>query len=136
MSLQGARIIWLTFLCAACGFILVAHLLHRPQGQVIPPPGISWALAAVGAVEIVFFGTFRRSLLARSRNKAQEGDTGRAQAIWAMAQVYGFASALSIVLFGFVLSMVGAPPPWMSAAFFVAGLINIAVYRPQLPNNR
>jgi hypothetical protein len=132
LSLQGARTMWLIYLCSACGFILFAHLLHKPHPHVAPRPAISWAIAAVGVVEIVFFAYFRRTLLAKSQGKRQMGETAAGQSLWALAQLYGFASALSIVLFGLVLSVIGAPPPWISTAFFVAGIVNLAVYRPQL----
>ncbi len=38
---------------------------------------------------------------------------------------------MSIVLFGFALYIVGAPPHWASIVLFVAGLINLIAYRPQ-----
>jgi hypothetical protein len=87
----------------------------------------------VAAVEIAFFATFRRTLLAKSREQARRGEAAVALKIWTLAQVLGLASAMSIVLFGFVLGLIGAPPPWISTAFFVAGIINLAVYRPQIP---
>jgi MFS family permease len=128
---QTVRLLWLAFLCGACAIIAIAHFLSRPPSQPVPAPIFVYALTGVATVDIVFFGIFRRSLLERSRARSRRGEAAQAQATWALAQILGFAAAMSVVLFGFVLHLLGAQPPWISTVFFVAGLLNLAVYRPR-----
>jgi hypothetical protein len=124
LSLSTARIVWLAFLVAACGFILLAHAI-RPVPSTTPAPAFKWILAAVAAVDIVVIGLIRRSLMERS----SRGEAAAAKAGWSVAQMMGFASAMSIVLFGFLLSMMREG--WFSTAFYVAGLLLLASYWPQ-----
>jgi hypothetical protein len=132
MSLQAARIMWLVFLCAAGGIIVLAHMTRRSQPPTAPAPVFSRLIAAVAAVDIVVIGLIRRSLLQKSQEQVQRGDAAAGQINWSKAQALGFASGMSIVLFGFVVGMVGARPEWLSTAFYVAGLLILVAYRPQL----
>ncbi|HEX4037324.1 MAG TPA: hypothetical protein VHX37_04625 [Acidobacteriaceae bacterium] len=130
ITLQTARFIWVAFLFAACAFIWIS-LIVRPRPQPAPPVALSWAFAAIGAVDIVLIGAIRRKVLAQSQERSMRGDSDAAQAAWSVAQLLGFAAALSIVLFGFVLSIMGASPPWTSVAFYIAGLLILLGYRPR-----
>jgi hypothetical protein len=127
-SLRTARIVWVVFLVAACWFIVIAHVMHHPP-SASAVPSFKWILAAVGAADIVIIGSMRRNLLARSQEQTGRGETAPAQASWFLAQILGFATAMSIVLFGFVLSMM--VQGWFSTAFFIAGLLLLVSYWPQ-----
>jgi len=127
-SLRNARIIWSCFVVAACWFMLIAHFM-RHVSPTAPAPAFKWVLLAVGAVDIVVIGAIRRNFLEQSRDKAARGETVAARAAWSVAQMMGFASAMSIVLFGFVLSMMVAG--WFSTIFYGAGLLLLVGYRPQ-----
>jgi hypothetical protein len=129
--LQTARIMWMAFLVAGCGFVALSHIIRNAQPQPAPSQGFVWALAVVGVVDVVIFGALRRSLLARSWEQSNGRQVVAARETWLKAQLLGFASAMSIVLFGFVLHLLGAQPPWISTVFFVAGLLSLAVYRPR-----
>ncbi|MGA8108745.1 MAG: hypothetical protein WBD46_16520 [Acidobacteriaceae bacterium] len=135
MTLQTARLIWAAFLCAACCIVFIARILTPPPHPT-PAAALSWILAAVGAVDIVFIGALRSKILARSQEQSMRGEKAAAQAAWTVAQVLGFAAAMSIVLFGFVFRMLDARPPWFSAAFFVAGLLLLVGYYPRSPETR
>lgn len=130
------RLLWVAFLCGACGIAAIGHIL---KPEPLPPPNamIGRLLAVVAAAEILIFAFIRRRFLNQAQEKKQRGEADRSQAMWGAAQILGFASALSIVLFGLVLHFVNASPVWISTAFFVAGLVNLAVYYPQpLPESR
>ena len=132
MTLQTARLIWVAFLFAACGIAFIARILTPPP-QPTPAAALSWILAAIGAVDIGFIGALRGKILARSEEQSMRGEKAAAQAAWTVAQLLGFASAMSIVLFGFVVKMLDARPPWSSAAFFVVGLLLLVGYSPRSP---
>jgi MFS family permease len=136
MTPQAARIMWVAFLCAASGIIALAHFVPRPQSQPIPAPAFIYAITGVAMADLAILGIVRRNLLERSRTLSERGEATAGQAAWAVAQTLGLASAMSIVLFGFVLHTLGARPAWISTAFFVAGLLLMAAYRPQLPEIR
>lgn len=132
---QTVRFLWIAFLCGACGIIAIAHYLPKPQSQPVPAPIFVCAIAGVATVDLVFFGIFRRSILERSRAQSERWET-TALASWALAQILGFASAMSIVLFGVVLSLMGARPPWVPTAFFAAGVLTLVAYYPQFAETR
>jgi divalent metal cation (Fe/Co/Zn/Cd) transporter len=134
--LQTARVMWVAFLCAACGFVALSYRVQPPHPEHVPAPYLSLAFAIVAAADAAILGAIRRSRLAKSQEQARQGDAAQAQVSWLSAQVLGLASALSIVLFGFVLRMIGARPAWTSIAFFAAGLLIMAAYRPRLPETR
>ncbi len=134
--LQLARVMWLMFLAAACLIIAVTYILSHPHGQLAPQPSLNWDFAAIGAADIVVLAIFRRSVLGRSRAQSDRGEEAQARESWISAQVLGFASAMSIVLFGFVLHVMGARPPVFSTAFFAAGLVMMVAYWPQRPESR
>ena len=105
-----------------------AHLMHSvPQSN--PAPAFKWVFVAVGGVDIVAIATIRRNILGQSREKSLQGETVAAQAAWSVAQLLGFASAESIVLFGFVLSMMVSG--WFSTVFYMVGLLLLVGYWPQ-----
>lgn len=133
---QTARMMWVMFPCAACAIIACAYRIGTPHPEHIPAPSLSWTFAAIAAVDFVVFGILRRSLLARSQEQSTRGEPVAAQATWLKAQMLGFAGGMSIVLFGFVLHLMGARPAWISIIFFVAGLLNLVAYRPQLTQAR
>jgi hypothetical protein len=134
-QLRVARIMWITFLCWAVADIAIARFRLKPHANAAPSSSLSWAFAAIGALDIVIIGAIRRNALSRSENQAERGETAAAKQSWFSAQVLGLAGGFSIVLFGFVLYLLGAPPAWISTAFFVAGLLNLALYRPRLPES-
>ena len=127
-SLQLARILWGCFLVSACLIMMIAHMMH-PLPTSRSAAAFKWAFVAVGAMDIVLIGAVRRNLLERSREKSLRGEAAAAKAGWSTAQLMGFASGESIVLFGFVLSMM--VQGWFSTAFYVAGLLLLASYWPQ-----
>jgi len=127
-SLPKARIIWACFFVAACWIMLIGHITHRVPVSS-PAPSFKWILAAVGVVDIVAIGAIRRNILEQSRQKSLRGEAVQAQAAWSVAQMLGFASAMSIVLFGFVLSMMVTG--WFSAIFYLVGLLLLVSYWPQ-----
>lgn len=129
--LRTARIVWVAFLIWACGIILFAHRVQAPRSQPVPPSAVNEGIAVAAIADLALFGFLRRKLLERSRGQLADGESDLAPRAWMSAQMLGFASAMSIVLFGFVLHILGARPPWFSIAFFIAGLLNLAVYRPQ-----
>ena len=128
-SLRTARMVWLAFLVAACCFIWIAHVMRHPPSAV-PAPAFKWIFTAVGAMDIVIIGAIRRNILEQSREKLARGEAAAARAGWSLAQILGLASGMSIVLFGFVLSM--TVQGWFSTAFFIAGLLLLVSYWPQL----
>ena len=132
MSLQVARVMWVVFVCWACGIIVMAHMIRRPQPPTPPPPAFNRLIAAVAAADIVVIGLIRRGLLQKSQENVQRGEAAAGQIIWGKAQVMGFASAMSVVLFGFLLSMAGARPEWFNTIFYVVGLLLLVSYWPLL----
>jgi hypothetical protein len=134
LALEAARFVWAAFLCSACGIMAISRIL-KPQPHPAPPASFGWALVAVAAVDIVFFGLLRRNILARSQQQAMQGDSTAAQASWSVAQLLGMAAAESIVLFGFVLSVLHTRPSWLHVAFYAVGLLLLVSYLPQRPDN-
>jgi hypothetical protein len=134
--LRVARIIWTAFLCCAVADIAVARFGLKPPVHAAPSLSLSWAFAAIGAADILVIAGVRLNALSRSKDQAKRGETAAAKQSWFSAQVIGFAGGLSIVLLGFVLYLLGAQPAWISTVFFVAGLVNLAVIRPQSPESR
>lgn len=100
---------------------------HPPSAAPAPP--FKWIFTVVGAVDLIIIGAIRRNILEQSREKLTRGEEGAARAAWSLAQILGLASAMSIVLFGFVLSMTSQG--WFSTAFYVAGLLLLLSYWPQ-----
>jgi len=134
LTLEIARFLWAAFLCSACGIIAISRIL-KPQPHAAPSASFGWALVVVAAVDIVFFGLIRRNILAKSRQQAMQGDSTAAQASWSVAQLLGLAAAESIVLFGFVLSVLHGRPSWIRVALFAVGLLLMVSYFPQRPDN-
>lgn len=130
MSLQSARIMWVAFLCSACAIIAVAHRV-KTHPAPLPAASFVWSIVAVGALDIVVMGMIRRSQLVKADGLNNRGETEAGQKSWALAQLLGFAEGESIVLFGFLLSMMGARPDWLSITFYIAGLLLLASYFPQ-----
>ena len=135
ITLPAARFIWIAFLCAACGIIFISHVL-KPQPQRTPDVLIGRVFSIVAVAEILIFAFIRSRILAQSQQKAQRGEAAMAQASWGVAQILGFASAMSIVLFGFVLHLLSAPPAWISTALLALGVLNMLAYFPQQSGNR
>lgn len=134
--LQFARLMWMMFLGSGCAFIALSHIVRPPQPQANLPQAFVWAIAAVGAVDIVLVASLRRKLLTMAQEQQQRGEAELAKGRWMTAQVYGFAGGMSIVLFGFVLHTMQAQPGWIITVFFIVGLLNLAAYRPQSLENR
>jgi hypothetical protein len=132
ISLQTARLMWIAFLCSACVIITVAHR-QKTHPAPLPAASFVWGIAAVGAVDIVVMGMIRRSQLVKADDLNKRGGTEASQKRWASAQLLGFAEGESIVLFGFVLSMMGARPEWLRTAFYDAGLLLLVACWPQPP---
>ena len=131
MTLQAARVMWVAFLCSACAIIAVALRL-KTHAAPLPAASFVWSIAAVGVLDIVVLGIIRRSQMVKADDLNKRGETEAGQKSWALAQLLGFAGGESIVLFGFLLSTMGARPEWFSVAFYVAGLLILVTYRPQL----
>jgi hypothetical protein len=135
-ALRAARIMWAAFIASGFLYVFVAHLLRRTHPHAAPAPSFNWIIAAVAAADIVVIAAVRRNALSRAEAQAMRGESAAAKQSWFSAQVIGLAGGMSIVLFGFVLHQLGAQPAWVPAAFFVAGLLNLAAYYPQLTETR
>jgi hypothetical protein len=131
LTLQTARLMWVAFLCSQGVFIAIAHTILKQRTHAGPSPAFIYAIVGLAVVELIYFFSFRGKLLARSRAKAEHGEASAAQATWTLAQVFGFAAAESIVLFGLLLRDLGVQPAWISAAFFAVGVLNLLAYYPQ-----
>lgn len=130
MSLRSAQIVWFAFIVWAALIILIAHFLH-PRPAQVPAASLKWVLAVIAAADLVILGSVRRTFLERSREKSQRGEASQAQAAWSLAQMLGFAGCLSVVLFGFVLSVMGAAPNWFSAIFYIVGIARLIMWSPR-----
>jgi hypothetical protein len=134
--LQTGRMMWIFFLIAGCGFFALSRVIHNTQPGPAPSRVFVWAIAAVGVADVVILGLIRRSLLAKSGQQSAQNQAVTARQTWLSAQMLGFASAMSIVLFGFLLHTLGVRPAWIPVAFFIAGLLIIAAYRPRFAASR
>jgi hypothetical protein len=134
--LELARVMWIAFLCAASGIIAIAHLVRAPESHTSPNPAFSCAIAGVAIISLLYLAFFRRKLLARSRALSERTESDRALATWRVAQVLGFAAAMSIVLYGFLLHAMQAQPAWISTALFVGGIVVFVAFFPQRPESR
>jgi hypothetical protein len=134
--LRVARVMWWAFLVSAAGDTALAYFRLKPHAGASPQPAFLWAFAVIAALDIVVIGAFRRSALSRSEAQSMRGEAAAARHSWFSSQILGFAGGMSVVLFGFVLYLLGAQPAWVPAVFFVAGMFNLAAYYPKLEENR
>jgi len=130
MSLQTARIVWFGYIVAACLFISVAHLL-RPNPDRVLAASLKWIFTGIAAADLLILGNLRRAMLEKSQEKLQRGETTQAQASCSVAQMLGFATCMSVVLFGFVLKILGAAPTWFSAIFYFIGIGLLILWSPR-----
>jgi hypothetical protein len=132
ISLQTARMIWVMFLTAACGFIVLGQLLRHSEPQNISLPA-DGPIGGIAGADLLVAAVIRRKLLARSQGQAKRGDTKMAQRTWGAAQAFGFAAAMSVILVGFLLSRFSAGPTWHRVVLYAAGLFQLAYWYPQWP---
>ena len=135
-ALQVFRIMWAMFVCSVSAMMVATYTLLKPHPRPSPGPAISYALAGVAVVQMIFFASFRRRFLERSGTLSQRGEADAARQTWASAQFLGFASAEAIVLFGFVLHTMGAQPAWMSTVLFITGFMVFIRFFPQAAESR
>jgi len=130
-TLQQVRLVHLAFVVTWFLFIFVLQFELKPAVRPIEPIVLgAIVLAAVSSVNVGW--TMRRKLLARAAEALQqELQDGADLARWRAANILSFAFAESVMLFGFVLKMMGAS--WGIAGwFFAGGLILLLLWTPRL----
>src|SRR5262245_3614681 len=105
-TLGTTRLMHGAFLTTVLVFILVARLAGPPERPVAPE--IALAIAAVACADMVVGFALRRRFLQRATDALTSDGEARALAAWRFANLYSFAHAETVVLFGLVLKFLGA----------------------------
>ncbi len=129
-SLRNIRIIHFAFLAVpALLYFVLATITITGKGE----PSFLPSVLAVLAVSEVGIGTaFRSRLMRPAAEKLQRspGDSA-AMAQWLRGNILSFAFAFTVVLYGFVIRVLGFS--WNIAAwFFVAGFLLLLLWTPRL----
>ena len=122
---------WVAFLIAQVGYVEMAEYLSHPQ----PPPDDKFKVAmmtvALAAAVIALAVRSRTVAPAAEILKASPSDSG-ALGQWRKGQILSFVMAEVVVLFGFILRLMGVP--WAHAApLYAVGIGMIIFFYPRQP---
>jgi hypothetical protein len=129
-SLRNIRIVHFAFLTTpALLYFVLATIPITVKGE---PSFIPAVLAALAVSEVGIATVFRNKLIRPALEKLQQSpQDSAALAQWLRGNILSFAFALTVVLYGFVLRVLGFS--WNIAAwFFVAGFFLLLLWTPRL----
>jgi hypothetical protein len=132
-AFRSIRNLHLSFL--ALPFLLIAVLTRIQPSQQGQPSLMPMVLGVLAVSEIGIATVFRARLLPEAAEKLRTSP-GDAQALgrWQQGNILSFTFATTIVLYGFVLRVLGFC--WNIAAwFFVAGFLLLLWWTPRLENS-
>jgi len=129
-NLRSARILHLFFLTAAFLYIFVLIQI-RPSEK----PLDSIVIGAIAIVCLIVIGValfLRSRMISESATKLSTNpEDTEALRTWRSGQIISFTFAETVVLFGFVLKVLGAR--WnVAGSFFVVGILLLVAWRPKL----
>jgi hypothetical protein len=128
-ALLEVRVLHAAFVTTVFLFIVCVQLMARPQRPVSQE--IVWAIAAVAFADITLGFTMRKKFMNKATEEFESKGESRALQAWRFANIYSFAHAETIVLFGFVLKFIGAS--WKIAGpFFFVGFALLVLWTPRL----
>jgi hypothetical protein len=132
--LRSLRILHLAFL-AATGLYLAVLFQIRPQEKPLDPVFVSaLGAASFSVIGVGFFLRARMVTESASRLSANAQDTVSLNR-WRVGMLISFTCAESVVLFGFVLKILGAA--WnVAGIFFVVGILLLIAWAPRLDGSR
>ena len=129
-SLRSMRMLHVILLAS---IFAAAYIAERVISVATFAPDIYFkGLTLLAVADGIIAFVYRRRLL-RSAMEGLQRDSGDAAALaqWRKANVFGMVMAVSISLYGFVLRAIGGSR-LVAAPFFVAGVILMLLWRPQL----
>ncbi len=131
LSLRSARMIWIVSLAFAAVVVCFAEFLSgAPDNQF----GWSqWTVAALGIWSAWSGYSLRRKLMLRAAKAMSDGATDAGGRRWSAAQLIGIASAVSVVLWGFIADMILKSPRLLGGLLYAAGVVILVLYRPTNP---
>lgn len=129
-SLRNIRIVHFAFLAApALLYFVLAAIPITAKGE---PSFMPTVLVVLAVGEVGIATVFRSKLIRPAFEKLQQSpQDSAALAQWLRGNILSFAFALTVVLYGFVLRVLGFS--WNIAAwFFVAGFFLLLLWTPRL----
>jgi hypothetical protein len=129
-SLRNVRIVHFAFLAApALLYFALATIPITAKGE---PPFMPTVLAVVAASEVGVATAFRIRFIRSAAEKLMRSpQDAAALAQWQRGNILTFALAFTVVLYGFVIRVLGFP--WNIAGwFFVAGFFLLLLWTPRL----
>ena len=131
VSLRSARLIWIVSLAFVAVVVSFAEFLGGASGNQL-----GWSQLTVAAMGIwsAWSGySLRRKLMLRATTAMSEGAADAGGRKWSAAQLIGIASAVGVVLWGFVADVILKCPRLLGGVLYVAGVVILVLYRPTNP---
>jgi hypothetical protein len=129
-ALRQTRILQLAFLATVPLFVFELSIIH-PQPRPFNPV-FALALAFVSATDIGIAFSFRvRKLHAAEERLRSNSQDAAALILWRSGVIISYCFAEAVVLFGFVLKILGGP--WnIAGIFFAVGVLLMFAWTPRL----
>jgi hypothetical protein len=123
--------IWIIYFAFLATFPMFAFVLHtaKPSGGEASLE-VLIAIACVAIVDVPIGHFIRKSHFDRARASLRNNDRTTAVNLWLLGNIMGFTFAETVMLFGFVLRILGAS--WnVVGIFFAAGFLLLLLWRPR-----
>lgn len=128
-ALSAVRMLHVAFLTTIFLFILMTRFAAPSEQPVAQEIVLAVAVAAVADIGVGF--TMRKRFMERASEAIAREGQQRALAAWRVANIYSFAHAETVMLFGFVLKFLGAS--WKIAGpFFFVGFALLLLWTPRM----
>jgi hypothetical protein len=128
LSPQRLQMVWWMAALFALFYISAAEMFAKPfQGGMTR---WHWMVGALGAWCAWNGYSLPHKMLTQATAKANRGDELGANRRWSAAQLLALCIAQGVMLWGFFARMVIGCPWWFSTAFYIAGIVLLAVWKP------
>jgi hypothetical protein len=127
-SFRTVRRLWSITVALVPVFICVAEFGRKPFDGHFGWSQWSVVVFAIWSESAGF--SARNKFMLRAAYEAENGMIASASRTWSAAQLIGFMSAESVVLWGVIANVNMGFPRWISVLFYAVGIVLIAAYRP------
>ncbi|HUX43531.1 MAG TPA: hypothetical protein VMV57_02155 [Terracidiphilus sp.] len=131
LSLRSLRMIWVVSLVYAAVVVCFAEFMSGASKNQFAWP--QWSVAALGIWTAWSGYSLRRKFMMLAARSFSAGATDTGGRRWSVAQLFGIASAESVVLWGLIADMVLKSPRFLGGFLYAAGMIILILYRPTNP---
>lgn len=120
--------IWIVSLAFAAVVVCLAEFVSGAAGSQFR--WSQWTVAALGIWSAWSGYSLKHKLMLRAAKAMRGGAADAGGRGWSAAQLIGIASAVSVVLWGFVADVILQSPRLLGGLLYATGVVILVLYRP------